>query len=415
MATSCRPPRLDSTAVLKSLREERSTPSLQQPLDEESAVSLALANNTALEPARREAQVARGSYKAASDIENPTIRVTWDDLNSTTRSNWEVSARWEPPKPWSIASKQEIARQQIAKAEEQLAERALALKGEVKKEHAELVFLEQEIEVAKSAAESRRALLGAIEARVSKGAGTRLDTASARVSVAEAEAAVSELNASRATCIERLRGLLGVAPGEAYTVKGTPPERREVPVVGALEELALKSRPELKIDLARHNAQTEEVARARMANLPWLKITAGPEVEVRQFDRRVGITAGVELSFPLWDWNTGHIAEEEAKLSRDEARYRAEVANLRRDVAVARSDLEARRNQVEQLEKQLIPALEQRLEVAKKGLEAATMDTTVLLDAEERLWRGRRQFVRANRELKQAWIRLERVLGAPIP
>jgi outer membrane protein TolC len=269
--------------------------------------------------------------------------------------------------------------------------------------------------VAKAAAESRRTLLGAIEARVSRGAGTRLDTASARVSVAEAEAATSELLASRATCVERLRGLMGLGPADAYEVKGVPPQRRDLPETAALEDVALASRPELKADLLRHSAQTEEVVRARMQNLPWFKIVSGPRVDVRSSDGRVGLTAGLELSFPLWDWNTGHIIEEEAKLKRDEAKYVAELADLRRDVAVARSDLLARRNQVEQLEKQLLPALEQRLDAAKKGLEAAALDTTVLLIAEEQLWRGRRQLVRANRELKQAWIRLERVLGTAVP
>jgi outer membrane protein TolC len=289
------------------------------------------------------------------------------------------------------------------------------LASEVKREHADLVSLEAELEVARASAESRNGLVQLIEARVAKGAGTRLDLASARVSVAEAAATIAELSANRATALERLRGLLGLAPGEDYQVLADAPPRRQVPQVPALEELALAAHPALRVDLARHAAQAEAVALERMENIPWFKIVAGPRAEISPGINRVAFNAGLEFSFPLWDWNTGHIAVEEARLKRDEARYWAEVANLRRDVAVARSDLEARRAAVEQLEQQLLPALEQRREAARMGLEAAQLDTTVLLEAEEQLWRGRRQLVRANRELRHAWTRLERVLGVPVP
>jgi outer membrane protein TolC len=401
--------------VLKSLREEQPAVALSAPLDADAAVALALAHNRSLGPAREATGVARAGLKAATDINNPTIRVVYDDLNLPSRAGWQLSARWAPPKPWEVATESERARREIDKAEEELAEATLALAGEVKREHAELVSVESELGVAKAAADSRRALVSAIDARVQKGAGTRLDLASAKVSVAEAEATIAELSASRATTVERLRGLMGLAPGEAYSVKSAPAPRRDVPLGAALEELALKQRPALRVDWARHAAQAEEVALARMENLPWFKIVAGPRVELTPAINRTAFNVGLEFSLPLWDWNTGHIALEEAKLKRDEARYRAEVTNLRRDVAVARSDLEARRAAVEQLEKQLLPALEERLDAAKKGLEAAQLDTTALLEAEEQLWKGRRQLVRANRELKQAWVRLERVLGAPVP
>ena len=415
LLSSCRPARLDAASVLKSLRDERPAVSLAAPLDRDAAVTLAMANNRSLWPWREATQVARAGLKAATDIANPTIRVVYDDLNIPSRAGWQVSARWAPPKPWELAGESELARREIDKAEEELAEQVLGLASDVKREHAELVAIEAELEVARSASESRKALVAVIEQRVAKGAGTRLDLASAKVSVAEAEAQLSELSASRATTVERLRGLLGLAPGEDYRVVGAPPPRREVPAGAALEDLELQSRPALRVDWARHAAQAEEVALARMENLPWLKIVAGPRVEFTPAINRTAFNVGLELSFPLWDWNTGHIALEEAKLRRDDARYRAEVTNLRRDVAVARSDLQARRASVEQLEKQLLPALEARLDAAKKGLEAAQLDTTVLLEAEEQLWKGRRQLVRANRELSQAWIRLERVLGAPVP
>jgi hypothetical protein len=109
---ACRPARLDASAVLKQLRE-RPRVALEQPLDSEAAVSLAMANNRSLGPWREATLVARAQVKAATDIANPTVRVVVSDLNLAGREDLQLSARWSPPRPWEVAGEAALARAQV--------------------------------------------------------------------------------------------------------------------------------------------------------------------------------------------------------------------------------------------------------------------------------------------------------------
>jgi outer membrane protein TolC len=153
------------------------------------------------------------------------------------------------------------------------------------------------------------------------------------------------------------------------------------------------------------------VSLARLERLPWLRLTALPRVSFQPVIDRTELTVGVELFFPVWNWNLGKIATEEARLLRDGDQYVAEMAQLRKDVAMALEQVASRRALLALYEADLLPALEARVAGVKQAVQGAQADRTALFIAQDALLNAQRTTVRARRDLRLSQIELDRALG----
>jgi outer membrane protein TolC len=335
-------------------------------------------------------------------------------VNDPTRRGWRVELRWSPPRPWDLISKRQEAEALIAQADADLAEQALGLSATVRAEHATLASLEREEGIIREAIDTRQQIVQAVTSRVAQGNGTRLDVLAAQAALSEARGSLTETETARASSEKRLRALLALPATTSITVHEEPARWAEPRDAAELEQASLAARPALKASVAKHAQQAQVAARARYERLPWFRLVAAPRVGVQPGIGRTSVDVNFELMFPLWNWNEGGIASEEAKLKQVSERFGADLAEVRRDIVLSVQELAGQRRVIELHEKELLPALEARVEAARGALKQGQVDILSLLLAEDALVLARRNLERAGRQFRLAWIALERTVGAPI-
>jgi multidrug efflux system outer membrane protein len=411
---ACQPPALVPARMLERLG---ATPppevgSSGATLSEESAVALALERNLSLPPVIDAQAVAKGEMRAATQVENPSVQLERKNFNLPIQQAWQLGLKWSPPKPWVMQGRYDQATDQLHEAEATTDEERLSLSSQVRTEHAQLVALEEELKVATEGIDKRRHLADAITARVERGAGTRLDVLAAQASLAQATAAQQLLAAEKAAALERMRALLDLKPGVPLSVVGTLDDVAGAPAVGELEHRALEKRPQLRALEARYAQRAQAVSLAKLERVPWFRFVAAPRLEWQPVQDRDLLTVGVEVTLPVWNWNLGTIAVEEARLKQQADLYQAQLSQLRREISVAITQLRTRREVVEQYARSVVPTLKARVDAANQALQGGQLDTIVLYTAEDALLEANMALVRARRDVKLARIDIERAVGS---
>lgn len=406
-------PALEPARVLQALREAKPVSRPEGALSAEQAVTVALENSPALAPYRRSREVALGELAASTDVANPTVQIAKTAFNSAIRDGWQLSLRWFPPRPFELFARRAGARARVEESEFELAEQELQLAAAVRDEHLDVRSLDRELGLLERGARDRRAVLALIERRTAQGVGTRVDVEAARAAVAEAERDLSNVRRDRAKAHERLRSLLALPTGTELELSGADDEVRELPPAAALEVWALEARPRLKAMQAQYAQRTQDVRLAEQERYPWFRIIAGPRLHLQPVRDRADFDVGVELSFPVWNWNTGKIAAERARLDQQSDRYTAELARVRADIAAQLAELSGQQQALRVYDDQLLPALKQRVEAARAALQLQQLDAVHLLLAQDALLQAERARERAVRSLLHAWIALERAVGRP--
>jgi cobalt-zinc-cadmium efflux system outer membrane protein len=118
-----------------------------------------------------------------------------------------------------------------------------------------------------------------------------------------------------------------------------------------------------------------EVQRARAEAVP--NVTVGGGYSHDYLERVEGAIVSVQTTLPLWDCRQGQIHEARARMARAEAALRSAENNLTRDAAEAFGRYEAARQQVNRLTSEVLPALEESLNLLRRGYQVGR-DVTFL-------------------------------------
>lgn len=427
---------IDERAVLDGLRrmdEARAMPppgagglagGLDDGLEVDEAVALALKFNPDLRAFRRERDVAEGEVVTASAISNPVVRfellhVQEADLR---RMGWGARLAWTPPQPceWSAARGRAGAR--VDEVRHEIAEREWQTATDVRAAHAALVAIDEELGFASAAVAARGRIAELVRKRVAQGASTRIDQNLVDLSRAAAETDRDALEARRVALERTLVALMGVSSPGPLVVKRSPDEAAPAAGVPAtlpdarmLEEMALASRGALRAAKARH-AEADETARLEHARRwPWFTLSAAPRFQsdvTAEHPRDFSLS--VDVTVPILNWNSGPIAAAEAAREREKAGFEASLAAIRRDIAVALGRIAAGQTLLRRYRESVLPALEEHDRLVAAAGAGAQIDVVALLAAEETALRGRRDYAEARLQVTRAWLDLDRAVGAEV-
>ena len=383
--------------------------------DEESLVRFALANNPDLRAVRWEQDAASAGVTKASALSNPVARAEWLHVQSPADYGWGVGLEWAPPQPGAYGSGKDAARARVRAVKADFSERAAELEAAVRLRYAQVAAREEEIALAERSIATRRAVHQAVKERMAHGASSRIDLSLAAVSLAHGEQERDLLVLARATDVTELETLLGL-PAERTLDASVRTKAGEVarpaPASGAgnLEQRAVAERPQLQADAARSDAAKSTISAERAKRWPWI-VLQGRYRARDQATFADDVTLGVQLTLPIFDLNSGPIAEAEASqrgLSDVAAAHRFKIV---REVRARRSESERRRAIAERYASTIAPVLAEHAALVKQALAGMELDLTALLAAEDLVTKGGIEYLEARLEQRKSEIALARSLG----
>jgi cobalt-zinc-cadmium efflux system outer membrane protein len=171
---------------------------------------------------------------------------------------------------------------------------------------------------------------------------------------------------------------------------------------GEVRRRVLAANSQLRQAAAETQRARFEVDRARAEVVPNVIVGAGYSANYPE--NQHGALLSVEAPLPLWDRNQGRIREAQARWAKAQAAERTAADRLLRDTAEAFGRYESSSQQVERLSNTILPALQESVELIRRGYQtgAAQLTFADVLLAEQNLGEARLRLAEAQRELGRA-------------
>jgi outer membrane protein, multidrug efflux system len=332
-----------------------------------------------------------------------------------------LAAAWEIDLLGRVANEQRSARATTEAAQAQRRGVQVTVAAEVARNYFELRGLQEQLRVTRLDLGTQREAFKLVEARLSVGRGTALDTERARALVEGTAAAVPLLESSLARTRMRLAVLTGAAPSaldarlaEQKPLPGLP--ATPLSAIGSPQTL-LQRRPDVAAAEQQLNAADAQsgIARSRLWPSLTLSGTLGLNAgRIADLGDRGSFVASLGANL-LW-----------AVIDNGQRRSQIEAADARREGAVAQFD-QAVLAALEETEGALVnytrsqqrtenlfaaaKASEAAAKIARARLDAGTIDFLVVLDAERQLLQARDLLAQGQTQAATALVGVYRALA----
>jgi cobalt-zinc-cadmium efflux system outer membrane protein len=358
---------------------------------------------------------ARGGIQAARAVPNPTLEGTVGQGFARTGpgSRFEWSVALNLPLGWIAQRGSTIA---AAEAEVNVAEsERKALRRDVLVQLSTLFWnLSYEQERVRSL-ESLQAdtgeLVQTVRRRVEKGEIRPVDTI--RVEI-ELEKVTSEVEAARASLTARQHEVgvwLGAPKGVSIAAEvGT----EELPATISLDDALARARsshPAVEAARARTRSLAAAVDVEKRARVPAVSATGFAGFE---FDRRT-FGVGLSVGLPLWNWNSGRIAQAEARLAAGRMAADATARELETRVIEAEAACRASAATAARFRQNILPRSEASAKIMERTYQLGEAGLLELIDARRTLLEARRLYLSARSQAQIDCNRLGAMVGKDSP
>ena len=384
------------------------TTSIDGPLSDDEAVSIALANNHGFQELLSDLDISEAERIQASQLTNPTLAV----LFPLGPKQLEFSSKFPVEALWLRPEREAAAKLNTDAVIHRLEQDGLNLSRDVKIACTDLRLAERRVELTKADAELLERLAKLADARLQAG-----DISELELNSAEADSLRGRIDRERAhgdvtAAREKLRNLLGLSLSESAAALSLSPAPQLKPLReddDALVQRALAARPDLR---AAEVAIESEGRRVGLAKKEIWALTAVFDANGDASNFEAG--PGLELALPIFHQNQGARALADARFRKATHRYAA----LRDQIAMEVRQASARYRQAtknhQSLRDELLPALEQGIEQAERAWSGGEVPYLFVLEASRRVQEGRAREVEAEATSQQAAAELERSLGSPL-
>jgi cobalt-zinc-cadmium efflux system outer membrane protein len=364
---------------------------------------------------RFQIDAARGAVDAAGAVPNPTLEATVGQGRARVGpgSRFEWSLGLNMPLGWIAQRGSKVAAAEaevdVAAAESKALRRDVLLQlrtlfWNLASEQARVASLEQ-LEVQTSA------LAQTVKKRVEKGEIRPIDAT--RVEI-ELEKVTSELESARTSLVARQSQLalwLGVPKGKAVMAAQ---DRSALPAAMSLDDALAKTRtthPALAAARARTQSLAAEVDTEKMARVPNFSLTAFTGYE---FDRRT-YGVGLAVDLPIWNWNSGRIAQAEAKSAAGRKQGEAMALELETTVIEAQAACRASVATATRLRNNVVPRSETAASTMERTYQLGEASLLEVIDARRTLLDVRCLYLSAFAQARIDCSRLGALVGEALP
>ena len=381
----------------------------------ERAIAIAIETNQELASFSWEVRAREGRAAQAGVLSNPELEFSLENFGGNKDLRGFDGAEY------TLAITQLIElgdkrgkRSHAAGIERDLAEWDFKIKkrdliNEITKAFIDVIAEQERLNVADELYRIGKESLDAVSVRVQAG----------KVSPIEESRALAELSKT-AVEFERAKGTLDAARTRlAMVLGGTAPFFEK-----AAGQLDLADAPPSLEQLLRHIDQNPDVARwpqeieqrTAILNLEQANRIPNPSVSIgvkrfRETDTSA-LVAGISLPLPLFNRNTGAVAEAKSKLSKAEAERKAALLKARMAIAEAHLSLSGAFAEATALKTAILPALLTAFQAVQEGYRYGKFGYLDLLEAQRSLSESKKQFIESVTTYKKACADVERLAGA---
>jgi cobalt-zinc-cadmium efflux system outer membrane protein len=357
----------------------------------------------------------RGAVDAAGAVPNPTLEATVGQglarVGPGSRFEWSLALYM--PLGWIAQRGSKVAAAEaevgVAEAESRALRRDVLLQlrtlyWSLASEQARVASLE-ELEVQTSA------LAQTVNRRVEKGEIRPVDAT--RVEI-ELQKVTSELEGARTSLVARQSQLalwLGVPKGKSVVAVA---DRSALPAVMDLGDAIAKVRtahPALAAARARSQSLAAEVDTEKTARVPDFSLRA---FTGHEFDRRT-YGVGLAVDLPLWNWNSGRIAQAQAKLAAGRKQAEAMALELETTVIEAQAACRASVATAKRLKDNVVPRSEAAASTMERTYQLGEASLLEVIDARRTLLDVRRLYLSALAQAQIDCSRLGALVGEALP
>ena len=391
--------------------------SARQSLSSNQLVSAILAANPQMEVVQAVWQAANSRIQQVSALDDPMLSHSFAPLTIGNRQsgfsqNTVISQKL--PWPGKRRLRGEAAAFDADAANENIASLRLLLTATAKTLFADWYYIHRALEVN----EINRSLLTEFHDialdHYATGLASKQDALRAEVEMALLDHQKIALDRENRTILAHLNRLLNRLPDSPLPVPSKLDAELFLPKPAALQELALRSRPELRELAARIKASKTRGDLAEKDFYPDFKVSAGYNNFWLQDQQR--FIVGVEMNLPL-DQDKRHAAEDEAhaRIKQAEWQHIDRIAKIREDVQVA-YELTIESLHVYKLHQdKLLPLADETLKAALSDYRSGSGDFLTLISSEQNLIKTQLQTDRALADMHRHLAELEQAVGRVSP
>lgn len=396
---------------------------LDRPLELPALIEEALAQNPALQAARKQWEATREQIEQATVLPDPTFGVQlWNfpqngnlatSPGRTQNTIYTLAQRF--PFPGKLPLKGEVAGRAAAISEQTLRVQERDLIGRVKHSYVELFFAHKDLEIHHEHVDILKQLFDSAKARFRAGQGSQVDALKAQVELSNLYQRLPVLEQQRHVAAAKMNTLLNRDPRGPFGIPREPPATMPSQSLEDLERLALSSRPELKAaELAIEKSQHAQAYAERQYYPDF-------EVGVQRFQNfqavdGFGAIATVNIPFSFWTKRKYDAGVREAKAAA--AAARAEHQNwqnlTRFQITELAAKVQAQQQVADLYRTTILPQAEQHFEAARAAYRTGRTGFLDVLEAERAVLEFRLAYYRALVEREIQAATLEQVVGSAL-
>jgi cobalt-zinc-cadmium efflux system outer membrane protein len=383
------------------------------------AIAKALLASPLLEIAREQTQQVRAQGITGAAIPDPVLAASLDDqpgflrLGSAAARN--VSLGLTVPFPDKFRLLNAIGSANVHASEQQFRLVQQQVAAQAGRAYDSVLVTRLHFRDLTTARELAADFLKKTEARFNAGTVARLDVIKAQVALAQAD---NDL-IGNARDVTNADAALNRVLGRPLGLPVTPLDSLEamadvLPSLDAIEQTALRSRPELaSLQAQQRAASASRTLTKEQALLPDFALSAN-----RDFAQDAGTLYSAGLSMPLalffWQHTRGDFANARHRELELAATYRDAAAAVGQDVRAAFATADAAQRQVIFIRDQLLPSAREAYRVATVSYGLGGLSALDVLDARRTLLDAQRQYADALAAASSARSDLERAAGVPL-
>ena len=402
----------DAAASERAIRQ-RVQKLLEEPLDVNRAVQVALLANHNLQATFEELSLAQADLVQAGLLANPVVGgAIGFPLSGAVRTGVDLSLSQDFVGILFVAAKKKVARSALRATELRVGQAALDLVFETESAFYRATAAGQIAEMRRLVAEAGDAALDLTERQAKAGNLSDLDRANQASLYEQVKTDLVQSDADALSAREALTRKLGLAESKFRLLPRLPELPAKDPETPSMEEAALSNR--LDVAAARADAETLGHALALAGETRWLStFDLGVSYE-RAPERFTTAGPAAQLELPLFDQKQAKVASLRARYRAARDRETALVADARSEVREAMAKVLANRRVVELYTRTLVPLRERAVRLSQTQYDAMLLGVYPLIQAKENEIDAYRALLEANREYWVARAELERATGGGV-
>lgn len=390
-------------------------------------VRRALTSNAELAAVRLDIERGRARLRQAGLRPNPTV-----DFEQTTGRFTNTLGERETSigfaLPLELGGKRQrridLARVELEAAEAEIADRERRLTNEVRVSYAESLAALRELQITEELSDVDVQTVRIVEVRVTEGDAAPLEQNLLRVEIDRLRARRALVEGRLQAALLKLKSITGTPSSEPLRLReelAAPGFAQPPDSIGAAVDIALRTRPDLKLARLNEEAAKAGLRLARAQATPDVTAFSKYTTNLSTFDNTpVGVlhdrdkllSFGVSISIPVFNRNQGARVEAQLAISQAERRREFTEQLVRAEVQSAYQRYEAARSAIAIYEQGVLDRSRQNIRTLRGAYEVGAFRVTELLSEQRRFVDSQREFTEALAEYYRALADLQSAIGA---